>query len=93
MKGHMMKQLVRITGRNGVVYEEQMTQEQIRQFLHLTEANITLGVAFEEWEITIKETVEQTLDEYERAVASAHRTTYVGTCPVCPSGRSTKGIV
>jgi hypothetical protein len=55
MKGRMMKQLVRITGHNGVIYEEWMTHEQIRQFLRLTETNISLGVAFEEWEITITE--------------------------------------
>lgn len=89
-----MKQLVRITGRNGVVYEERMTQEQIRQFLRLTEAkNMSLGVAFEEWEITVKETVEQTLDEYERAAVSAYRPTNIGMCPICSSGRRPKGIV
>jgi len=88
-----MKQLVRITGRNGVVYEERMTQEQIRQFLRLTEANLSLGVAFEEWEVTIKEMVEQTRDEYEPANAPDHCSTNVTACPVCLPGRSLKGIV
>lgn len=82
-----MKQLVRITGRNGVIYEEQMTQEQIRQFLRLTEANLSLGVAFEEWEITIKETIEQTLDENEQAGTSVYSPISAVACPVCSSGR------
>lgn len=86
-----MKQLVRITGRNGVIYEEQMTQEQIKQFLRLTEATISLGVAFEEWEITIKETMEQTLDEYEQPETSAYGSTNAGTSPVCSSGRGLRG--
>jgi hypothetical protein len=87
MKGRKMKQLVRITGRNGVIYEELMTQEQIRQFLRLTEANISLGVAFEEWEITIKETMEQTLDENEQTGISVYSPTSAVACPVCSSGR------
>ena len=82
-----MKQLVRITGRNGVVYEERMTQEQIRQFLRLTEANLSLGVAFEEWEVSIKETMEQTLDENEQTGTSVHSPTSAAACPVCSSGR------
>ncbi len=88
-----MKQLVRITGRNGVVYEERMTQEQIRQFLRLTEATISLGVAFEEWEITIEETVEQTLDEYEQTGISVCCSTNAGMCPVCSSPRGLKGNI
>jgi hypothetical protein len=87
MKGRMMKQLVRITGRNGVIYEERMTQEQIRQFLRLTEANLSLGVAFEEWEITIKETMEQTLDENEQTGTSVYSPISAVACPVCSSGR------
>jgi hypothetical protein len=66
VKGHAMKQLVRITGRNGVVYEERMTEGQITQFLRLTEAGTSLGVAFDEWEIMIMEIVEQTLHEQEK---------------------------
>ncbi len=82
-----MKQLVRITGRNGVIYEELMTQEQIRQFLRLTEANISLGVAFEEWEITIKETMEQALDENGQMGTTIYSPTSAVACPVCSSGR------
>ncbi len=87
MKGRMMKQLVRITGRNGVIYEEQLTQEQIRQFLRLTEANLSLGVAFEEWKITIKETMEQTLDENEQTGTAVYSSTSAVACPACSSGR------
>jgi hypothetical protein len=87
MKGRMMKQFVRITGRNGVIYEERMTQEQIRQFLRLTEANLSLGVAFDEWEITIKETMEKTLDENEQTGTSVYSPTNAVACPVCSSGR------
>ena len=53
MKGYTMEHLVRITGHNGVVYEERMTEGQITRFLRLTEARTSLGVAFEEWEITV----------------------------------------
>jgi hypothetical protein len=48
-----MKQLIRIMGCNGVVYEERMTEGQLIQFLQLREARMSLGVAFDEWEITI----------------------------------------
>jgi hypothetical protein len=89
MKGRMMKQLVRVTGRNGVVYEERMTQEQIRQFLCLTEVNICLGVAFGEWEVTIQETP----DEYEQADVPVHCSTSTDVCPVYALGRRPKGIV
>jgi hypothetical protein len=53
MKGHTMRQLIRIMGRNGVVYEERMTEGQLMQFLQQREARKSLGVAFDEWEITI----------------------------------------
>ena len=89
MKGHMMKQLVRMMSRNGVVYEEQMTQEQIRQFLRLTEVNMCLGVAFEEWEVTIQETP----DEYKQADVPVYCSTSTGVRPVYTPGRRPKGIV
>ncbi len=84
-----MKQLVRITGRNGVVYEERMTQEQIKQFLRLTEVNICLGVAFGEWEVTIQETP----DEYEQASVPVYYSKGTDVCPVYALGRRTKEIV
>jgi hypothetical protein len=66
MKGCMTKQLVRITGRNGVIYEEWMTEGQLTQFLRLTETRMSLGVAFDEWEISITEVSEQTPGEQEQ---------------------------
>lgn len=61
-----MKQLIRIMGRHGVVYEERMTEGQITQFLQLREERVGLGVAFEEWEITIMVETAQTTHERER---------------------------
>jgi hypothetical protein len=66
MKGHMMKQVVRIIGRNGVVYEERMTEEQVTQFLRLSEARTSLGVAFNEWEIVVTKVEDQKPYEHER---------------------------
>jgi hypothetical protein len=88
-----MQQLIRMTGRNGVVYEERMTQEQITQFLHFAGANMSLGVAFEEWEITVEEVVEQVLDEYERADAPVDCSTSAVACPAYLPGRRPKGII
>ena len=67
----MMKHLVRITGRNGVVYEERMTEGQLAQFLHLTETRRCLGVAFDEWGITITEAVEQEHEREGRVASSS----------------------
>jgi hypothetical protein len=76
MKDHMMKQIVRITGQNGIIYEERMTKEQLTRFLRLTETSMSLGVAFDEWEITIIEAGEQTPHEQEKTQHLTAKHTY-----------------
>lgn len=46
----MQKKIIRITGRNDVVYEERMTEEDFALFLQLVNAagETRLGVAFDE---------------------------------------------
>ena len=62
-----MKNIVRIIGENGVVYEERMTAVQLTLFLHLADAKTKspLGVAFDEWMIQIEETIEESLQKQE----------------------------
>ncbi len=63
-----MKKIVRVMGHNGVVYEERMTEEQIALFLRLvnTEAQTSLGMAFDEWVIKIVGDLEHTSHEQEQ---------------------------
>jgi hypothetical protein len=70
MKGDTMKQLIRIMGHNGVVYEEQMTEGQLMQFLQQREARKSLGVAFDEWEITIIEAAHSLHEQRPEEMAS-----------------------
>ncbi len=60
-----MKNIVRIIGDNGIVYEERMTAGQLTLFLHLadTETKTPLGVAFDEWMIQIEEAGEESLQK------------------------------
>ena len=64
-----MKNIVRVIGENGVVYEERMTAEQLTLFLLLVDAETKtpLGVAFDEWMIQIEEPVEGPLQKQEAA--------------------------
>jgi hypothetical protein len=70
MKGDTMKQLIRIMGHNGVVYEEQMTEGQLMQFLQQREARKSLGVACDEWEITIMAAVLSLYEHQPKEMAS-----------------------
>src|SRR5947209_4109396 len=62
-KGNSMKKIVRILGRNGVIYEEPMTEEQVKQFLSLLAPETSIGCAFDEWTIEIVTDGTQTADE------------------------------
>jgi hypothetical protein len=64
-----MKNIVRVIGENGVVYEERMTTGQLTLFLHLadTETKAPLGVAFDEWMIQIEEALEGSSQQQEAA--------------------------
>ncbi len=61
----MQKKIIRITGRNDVVYEERMTEEDFALFLQLVNAagETRLGVAFDEWTTQVVEPLEQALYE------------------------------
>jgi hypothetical protein len=73
-KGNIMKKIVRVMGHNGVVYEERMTEEQIALFLRLanTEAQTSLGMAFDEWVIKIVGELEHTSLEQEQGNEASH---------------------
>ena len=60
-----MKTIVRILGRNGVIYEEPMTEAQLKQFLCLAPSETGLGVAFEEWTIEIVDAGAQAAEKRE----------------------------
>ena len=62
-RGIIVNQLVRILGRNGVIYEERMTEAQLRQFLNLAASETNLGMAFAEWTIEIVNLGTQPSDE------------------------------
>jgi len=61
-----MKKIVRIWGRNGAVYEEPMTEAQLKRFLHLATSEKGLGVAFKEWSIEIVDAGVQAAEEREQ---------------------------
>jgi hypothetical protein len=54
-----MKKTVRIKGCNGVIYEERMTETQLRHFLKLIALETHVGVAFRDWTIEIVEESQQ----------------------------------
>jgi len=70
-KRNSMKTFVRILGRNGVIYEEPMTEAQLKQFLCLAPSETGLGVAFEEWTIEIVDTGVQAAEERELGTNSS----------------------
>jgi hypothetical protein len=66
-----MKKIVRILGRNGVIYEEPMTEAQLKLFLRLAPSEMGLGVAFEEWTIEIVDIGVQAAEEREQGTNSS----------------------
>jgi hypothetical protein len=70
-KGNSKKKIVRIWGRSGVVYEEPMTEAQLKQFLRLTTSETGLGVAFEEWTIEIVDAGAQAVEKREQGTNSS----------------------
>ncbi len=72
----MQKKIIRIIGRNGMVYEERMTEEDFALFLQLVNDAVEtrLGVAFDEWTIQVVEPLEQAPYEQERQNAASDAT-------------------
>ena len=77
-RGTIVKQLVRIIDRNGVIYEERMTEAQLRQFLNLAPSQTNLGTAFTEWTIEIVDLGTQPSDEQrqDKIVSGATRSAF-----------------
>jgi hypothetical protein len=71
-----MKQIVRIKGCNGVIYEERMTETQLRHFLNLVALETCVGVAFQDWTIEI---VEESREQRNRQSSSS---AYVSGCTI-----------
>jgi hypothetical protein len=69
-----VKQLIRMRGRNGVIYEERMTEAQLRQFLNLAASETNFGTAFAEWTIEIVnvELSDQMSKDKVRSFPAAH---------------------